>query len=799
MSFNPSFRQTVALGFASVVFAFLPCFSPARAAESPLSVAVPAERRFEAEIRALVESDRTKPPQRGGIVFVGSSIFRLWTKVSEHMAPLPVANRAFGGSRTGDQLDRFEQVVTPCAPKMVVYYCGSNDLKADEQPEAIFHRFKGFSERLRREFPETRLVFVSATRSPDRIARWDRVDRYNALVLGYCAAAPHHTFVDINPVLFDREGNPRRELYLDDELHFRAPAYDEFATVIKPVLTQVWNEVSSRAGPSPVRKISDNPELQAFLDCRLVPKVGNAWDYLFAPGKFPRIEWDRPEIVEKVAGRFPIRARWFDADGREVTTAEKPGRYAFYAEGTTPGGLIIRRGATVFCRPPAWDGWSEKLRANLDFIPLDGLSRAVWDEHRDAIADHAGRSVLLSILRQREGAVLMAYLHELKATGAAPAPTETPLIRDHEYHLALKRRILGVETKYPPLRPPMRSMTRTASVMRTGTEAEAGFQPGTVGKLREVARDWFERSGEPFNLVVARRGVAVLDESFGSYTWGPLTRTTPSEMASITKLLTGVLFAQFVGQGLIGIDDPVGKYLPDFPVTGDSVLTLRHCFTHATALDGHEEWDGMHNPWLENVIACAGAHLRPGQVHNYNGMGYDLAGKVMEIVSGKSVFRLMHENLFVPLGMTNSSIAEDLGFSCFSTAADFAKLGQMLLNRGAYGETSFFSPRDFDQLLPQPLSRFYPAITNKDWGIGLTWMRQRHPSAGTNGVPKEATILSRNVVGHGSATSAILRVDLDHDLVITQSRRRAGNDYEKHLAKLLQAIEAGLTNTPAKP
>ncbi len=61
----------------------------------------------------------------------------------------------------------------------------------------------------------------------------------------------------------------------------------------------------------------------------------------------------------------------------------------------------------------------------------------------------------------------------------------------------------------------------------------------------------------------------------------------------------------------------------------------------------------------------------------------------------------MHENMFVPLGMTNSTISEDLGFSCFSTAADFAKLGQILLNRGAYGETSFLWSRIFDQVLLQ--------------------------------------------------------------------------------------------------
>ena len=52
--------------------------------------------------------------------------------------------------------------------------------------------------------------------------------------------------------------------------------------------------------------------------------------------------------------------------------------------------------------------------------------------------------------------------------------------------------------------------------------------------------------------------------------------------------------------------------------------------------------------------------------------------------------------------------------------------------------------------------------------------------------------LSKNVIGHGSATSAILRVDLDNDLVITQSRRRGGKAYGKYLVEFLMAIEDGL-------
>ena len=206
--------------------------------------------QYEPSFKAFAEEDRAKPPVKGGILFVGSSIFRKWTDVAEHMAPLPVLNRAFGGSRTGDQIARFDQVVPPYAPKVIVYYCGSNDLKAGKTPEdpaEIFGRFRGFSARVQKYSPATRVIYVSSTRSPDRVARWEQVDHYNALVRAYCAATPQHTFIDINPALVDADGHPRLDLYLADKLHFHPPAYVEFTKIIKPVLERVWAETQGAA------------------------------------------------------------------------------------------------------------------------------------------------------------------------------------------------------------------------------------------------------------------------------------------------------------------------------------------------------------------------------------------------------------------------------------------------------------------------------------------------------------------------------------------------------------------------
>ena len=557
----------------------------------------------------------------------------------------------------------------------------------------------------------------------------------------------------------------------------------EWAFVVEAVDQKTYAEIEA--------KEKAREDFNRFLNCRLIPEKINTWNYVFGPGKFPKLQWEQPELAEKVLGKFPLTVRWFDSRLNEVSKAETTGRYAFYAEGTGPNGIHIRRAGTMYCMPWDWMAWAERPKAHLNYIPLQNFDKKAWHEHREAIADFSGRIILLSMLNQQEGAILLSYLDEMKSTGKPVKLTDTPIIFDQDYHLALKRKILGVEDKWPALKMPQKTPGKPATILHEASEAEAGMKPGTAEKIRTVCQKWYQESREPFIVLVARHGVIFLHEAFGENPAGKVTLETTTEMASLTKLVTGLLFAQFVDQGLIGIDDPVGKFLPDFPVSGEKALTIRHLFTHTSGLWGHEEWGGLHSPWLDNKVANILNELQVGKQHNYNGMGYDLAGKVMEMVSGKSIFRLFREHLFDPLGLNNTTLEEDLGFSCFSNAGEFARLGQLLLNKGSYGNLKFFSPATFEQLQPKPLNQFYPGI-NVEWGIGITWMRQSHPDAGKNGIPTDQTILSKNVIGHGSATSAILRVDLDNDLVICQTRRRGGKAYEKYLAEFLMAIEGGI-------
>ena len=127
-------------------------------------------------------TSRAASPDHGGIVFTGSSIFQFWTHLREQMAPLPVLNRAIAGTVTQDMLNRIGQLVLPYEPRIVVYYCGSNDISAGEDAAVIIERTKLFIKALHEKLPNTYFFYTSIQRAPEKRARWNVVEAVNSRV-----------------------------------------------------------------------------------------------------------------------------------------------------------------------------------------------------------------------------------------------------------------------------------------------------------------------------------------------------------------------------------------------------------------------------------------------------------------------------------------------------------------------------------------------------------------------------------------------------------------------------------------
>ena len=455
--------------------------------------------------------------------------------------------------------------------------------------------------------------------------------------------------------------------------------------------------------------------------------------------RFPPLVWQSPDRVLSIIGQCPLVTRWFNKDLDEVSKPDGKAPYVAYLEGRSEHGLHIRRMVTA----------------------------------------------------SPGGKALTSFPHPANEDSF----DEKQWLLD-EQQIALKRKLLGVEHKFPEFKAPQQT-TEHATTLRPGTATEAGFKPESLAAIRTACLEWYNSSKEPFVALVAAHGTILFHEAFDDPATGTTNLDTPKHMASITKTMSAALFAEFLDQGLVSLDDPVGKILPDFPIEGDKAFTWRATFMHIAGLhmkagSGRE----VHNAWSENWAANLLPCLKVGKEHRYNNMDTELTGKAMELITGKSILRLIKDHLFVPLGMTHSRISDVChGSEC--TALDVAKFGQMLLNQGAYGETRFFSKETFQKMLPVKLRTYWPdSKFDLPWGMGLTYFNERDPRAGKDGVAASKTLLSKKTFCHGAASGAVLRVDPENEVVVTlvRTKNSEGDAYKTNLAKFLLAVDEGMVN-----
>jgi lysophospholipase L1-like esterase len=183
-------------------------------------------------------------PLPGGVLLVGSSNFRKWTNAVSDLAPLPVINRAFGGSQTSHQLMFFDQVVPPCRPGLIVWYCGSNDIKAKKDAASILSRTEEWIGRVKQMDSLVGVLLVSVIRAPQK-HRDSQIDVVDAVNRGYEEIAKRKEgvfYLDVNPALQNSAGDSKAELYVEDGLHLNVEGYHQMATLLKPAIEKVWSK-----------------------------------------------------------------------------------------------------------------------------------------------------------------------------------------------------------------------------------------------------------------------------------------------------------------------------------------------------------------------------------------------------------------------------------------------------------------------------------------------------------------------------------------------------------------------------
>lgn len=175
--------------------------------------------------------------------------------------------------------------------------------------------------------------------------------------------------------------------------------------------------------------------------------------------------------------------------------------------------------------------------------------------------------------------------------------------------------------------------------------------------------DWWEQHDRwSGTLGIARRDQTVLMRPIGMADRArriPNTADTRFHLGSSNKMLTSVGILQLVREGRVALDDPIGKYLPDYPdadIAGR--VTLRHLLSHTSGLGGLFELPtfepkrvyGSNVAYLP-VLRGRRLLFEPGARYSYSNEGFVLAGAIIERVSGQSYDAYLRQHVLGPAGM----------------------------------------------------------------------------------------------------------------------------------------------------
>lgn len=272
---------------------------------------------------------------------------------------------------------------------------------------------------------------------------------------------------------------------------------------------------------------------------------------------------------------------------------------------------------------------------------------------------------------------------------------------------------------------------------------------------------WVEREGESYHKAFGNRALKPAVE--------PMTEDTLFDVASITKVMVTASASMLcVERGLMKLDDPVAKHLPEFTGEGREKITIRHLLLHTSGLQVN--LNGTKAPfsrsWAEaRDQACREKPMfEPGSAFSYSSTGSLVLGFVIEKVTGRRFDEFCTHELFQPLAMNDTvfrpgeallprvspssapkrgevddTVARQMGgvaphASLFTTIADMAKFARMMLNGGALNGLRIFQPETIKLMtsaqsppgLRSPDAKNLPVQRGLGWDINTPYRTQPH-------------------------------------------------------------------------
>jgi CubicO group peptidase (beta-lactamase class C family) len=173
------------------------------------------------------------------------------------------------------------------------------------------------------------------------------------------------------------------------------------------------------------------------------------------------------------------------------------------------------------------------------------------------------------------------------------------------------------------------------------------------------------------SLVLIRNGSVVLDDNYGwqSLTPGVLVDdNTTYHWASCTKTFTGIAIMQLRDRGLLSLDDPLIKYIPELATVHDpygpiSAVTIRQTMAHSAGFRDptwpwrDKDWQPFEPTQWSQIVAMlpySDVAFTPGSRFSYSNLGIVFLGEIIERLSGDPYEVYIDKNILKPLGMTRT-------------------------------------------------------------------------------------------------------------------------------------------------
>jgi hypothetical protein len=202
---------------------------------------LPEVQAWENDIQQFEQLDKSEKYSENSILFAGSSSIRLWNTLERDMAPYPVIQRGFGGSKLSDMVVYAERTFNPHPCKAIVIFI-ANDITGNDQdksPQEVAGLFRYVLRIIRKTHPETPVFWIAITPTPSRWKVWPEIVKANNLIKNICETQKNSYFIRTDFAFLNENGLPKDELFREDKLHLNDEGYKVWTKIIKKEISKI--------------------------------------------------------------------------------------------------------------------------------------------------------------------------------------------------------------------------------------------------------------------------------------------------------------------------------------------------------------------------------------------------------------------------------------------------------------------------------------------------------------------------------------------------------------------------------